>query len=501
MPGMTQAGYIPQKAQPPKKQPPKHAGPNPPGKPKKKKKHKKRMSAAVVVSVIIFLIAALLGAGTIYIYTKTQPYLQTFVPGTMLAGYPLGGATMEEAQGLLDRLAEERFGSWQFTFEYAEQSYTLTAQDLDFEIDSEATFAPLWAAGREGGMLTRYLAMMRMRREPVIVQPVITYDLAAVDTLLETIRADIEQEPVDATIAFYPGTAEPFRFTDEQIGLTLDAAPLRAKAEEAVKSLAPGSAKIVPQEIEPGVYRAELESNISLRSRMAVCLEGSDAAVQNMRLAASALHGLCIEAGETLSFNEAVGPRTAERGYAAAEEPAYGMNVSGVGGGVCQVSTALYRTALLGGLEIEKRSAAVRPVDYCEMGQEAAVSDQGLDLAIKNQTEAALFVTARVYAGDQGTMLELQMIGEPLDARYALKSAVTETGLIEDPAYVRDREGRYATYTDERVPVSEAQMGYEAFVTRQTLSDDGELLAVEGISSDVYEAIPPAIYVGIKDRE
>ena len=114
MPGMTQAGYIPQKAQPPKKQPPKHAGPNPPGKPKKKKKHKKRMSAAVVVSVIIFLIAALLGAGTIYIYTKTQPYLQTFVPGTMLAGYPLGGATMEEAQGLLDRLAEERFGSWQF---------------------------------------------------------------------------------------------------------------------------------------------------------------------------------------------------------------------------------------------------------------------------------------------------------------------------------------------------------------------------------------------------
>ena len=500
MPGMTQAGYIPQKAQPPKKQPPKHTGT--PRKPKKKKhKKKKGISAAVVVSVIIFLIAVLLGAGTIYIYTQTQPYLQTFVPGTMLAGYPLGGATMEEAQGLLDRLAEERFGGWQFTFEYADQSYTLTAQDLAFEIDSEATFAPLWAAGREGGMLTRYLAMLRMRREPVVVQPAIAYDLAAVDTLLETIRADIEQEPIDATIAFHPGSAEPFRFTDEQIGLTLDAAPLRAAAEDAVRSLKPGSAKILPQEINPKVYRSELERNISLRSRMTVTLTGSDAAIGNMRLAASALHGLTIGAGETLSFNGVVGLRTAERGYAAAEEPAYGMEVSGVGGGVCQVSTALYRAALLAGLEVTERSAAVRPVDYCDMGQEAAVSDQGLDLVIKNQTEAAVFMTARVYSGDQGTMLELQMIGEPLDARYALKSAVTETGLIEEPAYVRDREGRYATYTDERVPVSEAQMGYEAFVTRQTLSADGELLAVEGISNDVYEAIPPAIYVGIQERE
>lgn len=490
MPGMTQAGYTPPKAQPPKKQPPKAVKP-------KKKKKKKRVSAAAVISLVIFLIAALVGAATVHIYMQTKPYLNTFVPGTMLAGYPLGGATMEDARGLLEKLAEERFGQWQFTFEHDGQSYTLTAQDLAFEIDESATLDPLWAAGREGGMLTRYLEMRRLLSEPVIMQPVITYDMTAADTLLESIRADIEQEPVDAQMTFHPGSATPFRFTDEVIGYALDAAPLRAQVEAAADALTSGSALVVPEVIEPDVYRAELENSISLRIRLLVPVTGDEAAVANAVLAASALHGLTIGAGETLSFNEAVGARTAERGYVSAAEPAYGLNVSGVGGGVCQVSTALYRAALMGGVDVTERNAAVRPVNYCDMGQEAAVSDQGLDLVLRNQTDAPLFVTSRTYTGDdKRTMLELQLIGEPVGTKYALESIVTETGMIEEPVYVRDKDGLYARYSDERVPVGEAQMGYAAVVTRT--AEGG---AAEEISSDVYEAIPPAIYVGIEDRD
>lgn len=494
---MTQAGYTPPKAQQPKKQPPKA----PAQKPKKKKK-KKRVSAAAIVSLVIFLIAVLVGAATVYIYMQTQPYLTTFVPGTMLAGYPLGGATMEDARSLLEKLAGERFGQWQFTFEHEGQSYTLTAQDLAFEIDESATLDPLWAAGREGGMLTRYIAMQKLVREPLIMQPVIKHDMAAADALLETIRADIEQEPVDATVTFYPDSATPFRFTDEVIGLSLDTLPLRELVSAAANALESGSAVIVPAEIEPGTYRAELENGISLRIRLIASLTGGEAAKVNARLAAACLQGLCIEPGETLSFNETVGPRTAEHGYVTAEEPAYGIGVSGVGGGVCQVSTALYRAALLGGVSVTQRSAAARPVDYCEMGQEAAVSDQGLDLVLFNQTNSPLFVVSRVYEDeDAGTMLEIRLIGEPLDMRYALESAVTETGIIEEPAYIRDRDGLYAKYSDERVPVGEAQTGYAVTVTRTATDGEGNSAGAEEISADTYEAVPPTIYVGIQDRE
>ena len=89
----------------------------------------------------------------------------------------------------------------------------------------------------------------------------------------------------------------------------------------------------------------------------------------------------------------------------------------------------------------------------------------------------------------------------PLAARYALESQSRETGTIEEPVYVRDRDGQYATYTDERVPVSDAQPGYAATVERITLYEGGADLARETVSEDTYDALAPVIYVGVNPRE
>jgi len=238
-----------------------------------------------------------------------------------------------------------------------------------------------------------------------------------------------------------------------------------------------------------------------MRSRVVVQLEGDKAGIANAALAVRAMNGARLEAGETLSFNELVGRRTPENGYAEAEEPAYGANAVGIGGGVCQASTLLYRAALAGGLEIAERSAAVRPVPYCEMGQEAAVSDQGLDLRIRNQTETPMFLMSRTYEEDGRTYAEMTLIGEALGVKYALRSSGRETNTIAEPVYVRDREGRYATYSDQHVPVSEALAGYEAVVERVALDESGGEIAREVVSRNVYEAVPPMIYVGVTQRE
>lgn len=495
MPNMTQAGYTPPKAEPKK-------APSPERKPKKKKKKAaKRMSGAAAFSLAVFVLAALIGAATIYVYLETQPYAYAYLPGTSLERYPLGGASQEEAQALLSRTAGEAASAWRLEMTYMGQSYTLTAADVGLSVDEEATLDPLWQLGREGTMLSRYLKMLDVRRNPVDAQPVISYNMDAADALLERVAADIEREPADASMTFVPGTSEPFRFTDEVTGLVLHTQPLRAQIEQAIASLTPLDMVLVPQEIAPQITRAELEKAIELRCRLVMEIEADEAAYTNVSVAAGRLHGLQLAPGGTLSFNEAVGRRTAEAGYQEAAEPAYGVNVSGVGGGVCQAATALYRAALLSGLGVPTRNAAARPVPYCEAGQEAAVSDQGLDLVIANTTEYPLFIMARTYRGDNAAYLELQVIGEPLDARYALESAVEETPLIEEPVYVRDHEGKYARYDDERVSVGKALPGYRAEVVRVTLNHAGEEEARETVSADRYEAIPPTVYVGIEKRE
>ena len=92
------------------------------------------------------------------------------------------------------------------------------------------------------------------------------------------------------------------------------------------------------------------------------------------------------------------------------------------------------------------------------------------------------------------------LIGAELGKRYALESGVEELPLIEEPVYVRDREGKYAVYTDERVPVSDALPGYMALVERVTLDADGQAIARETISENTYESQAPMIYVGMTER-
>ena len=496
MPTMTRAGYMP-----PKQEPPKAPKPKPPK--KKKKGRRKHLSGAAVVSLAIFLIAAAIGAGTMYVYAQTQPYRQAFLPGTILMGYPLAGATREDAERLMDAIGAEHVDTWRYDIVCMDRTYTLTAQDIGLGIDKEKTLALLWPAGHEGSMLTRYLEMRRLARDGLVLPcPQLIYDLTAVDELLARIRADVECGAVDATVAYTPGSAAPFAFTDEQTGcaLELDPEEVRDAVEKSLMKLAPGSMTLEVTVIEPQVYRAVLENSISLRARVVAQVTGGEAAMHNVQLAAQALCGLRVDSGETFSFNGAVGARTQESGYLAAPEPAYGENVSGVGGGVCQVSTALYRAALLGCVDVRERSAAARPVDYCDMGQEAAVSDQGLDLTLYNQTDAPLFVNARVYEEDGAAYLEMTLIGEELGRRFKLNSLIDETGTIEEPVYVRDRDGQYATYTDERVPVGKALAGYEASVERVTLDENGLEIAAEIVSDSVYEAVPPTIYVGVQER-
>ena len=129
------------------------------------------------------------------------------------------------------------------------------------------------------------------------------------------------------------------------------------------------------------------------------------------------------------------------------------------------------------------------------------MSDQGLDLVLHNQTASNLFISTRVYQQEKNSCLEIMLIGEELGRRYALESSVSELPMIEEPVYVRDREGKYAKYTDERVPVSDALPGYEAAVVRVTLDQDGQEINRETISENTYEPAAPMIYVGMQERE
>ena len=492
MPTMTRAGYVPEK----KPEPPK-----PPKNRKKKRKKKRGMSGAALASLVVFALAVCIGAAALLVYKTVEDSADVFGVGTMISGHPLGGQTRAQGDALLAELTAQQVADWRFDVTCQGRTYALTAADVGLHIDAQETMEPLWQVGKTGSLLERFAQLLTVRREGMNVTPVFGYALEPVDALLAQIVEDTECEPVDATVTFVPGNSEPFRFTDDRVGYALDTTALRAQIVAALERLTPDSVTLTPETLLPEVTRASLEEATVLRARVVLPLTGDEGAIANATQAAGMLNGRRIAPGKTISFNELVGARTRENGYTEAEEPAYGAGVSGVGGGVCQVASALYQAMLLSALDVQERHAAFSPQANCEPGLEAAVSDQGLDLAAVNSTGAMLFLTARVYTDDEGAaQMELQLIGAQPQARYQLACTVEELAAPEEPVYVRDSEGRYATYTDERVPVGEAKAGFAVTVERVTLGGDGEELARETVGSDRYEPVAATVYVGVTER-
>lgn len=114
----------------------------------------------------------------------------------------------------------------------------------------------------------------------------------------------------------------------------------------------------------------------------------------NLRLVARKLNGAFIPPGAVFSFNERVGPRDDDAGYRKARIYANGRITEGIGGGTCQVSSTLYNAALLAGLTPVARSHHSMTVGYLPPGRDATVNYGTIDLKLRNDTGAPVYIRA-----------------------------------------------------------------------------------------------------------
>ncbi len=124
---------------------------------------------------------------------------------------------------------------------------------------------------------------------------------------------------------------------------------------------------------------------------------------ENIRIGGQELHGRLIAPDEVFSLNEALYPITWEKGYRYAPVISGGYLVMGLGGGLCQVATTLYRAALYSGLEIVERHPHLWRVEYYEQdappGFDATIFQGGSDLRFRNNTGQYLLLQVETDLG------------------------------------------------------------------------------------------------------
>ncbi|MGI5971575.1 MAG: VanW family protein [Oscillospiraceae bacterium] len=233
----------------------------------------------------------------------------------------------------------------------------------------------------------------------------------------QAIYNEVYSEPVDAYLD------DDMNIVPEVTGKDFDIDELKALVDGAE----PG--KIVALDInvtQPEILASTISATLfkDVLSEYSTYVTNDSNRNNNINLAASAINGTVLKPGEVFSYNDTVGQRTIERGFKYAHAYVNGNVVDEVGGGICQVSSTIYMTALLANLEIVERVCHQFTVSYLPFGMDATVNWGTTDLKFKNNTEYPIKIESKLEDG----MVKVRLLGTKTDkTRVEMTYVITAT--------------------------------------------------------------------------
>ena len=224
--------------------------------------------------------------------------------------------------------------------------------------------------------------------------------------LLQQWARQIDIPASDARLRFDPNTGALTVIQPSRGGRKLDVEGTLASLRESLEK-GSASAALVIQSAPPAVDSNRV-AEMGIRELVAsgtTYFAGSSAArVRNIEVAAEKFDGLVIPPGGIFSFNDVVEDVSSANGFEDSLVIWGDRTAVGVGGGVCQVSTTVFRAAYSGGFPIVERYNHGYVVDwYGEPGLDATIFTPSVDLRFRNDTGAYLLMQP-VVNGIGGTI-------------------------------------------------------------------------------------------------
>jgi vancomycin resistance protein YoaR len=205
--------------------------------------------------------------------------------------------------------------------------------------------------------------------------------------LLVPVKTQVDRLPLDAKFVFNDQTRQLDLMEDSKVGRALD-------VDDSIKAINEALARgehtvsLVINESQPRVAATATGQELGITELVwaeTSYFYGSSAArIQNIEAAAKQFHGLLVAPGETFSMGEHLGDVSLDNGFAEALIIYGGRTIKGVGGGVCQVSTTLFRTVFNAGFPIVERTPHAYRVSYYEQNASGGVDPRlaGLDATV-----------------------------------------------------------------------------------------------------------------------
>ena len=262
----------------------------------------------------------------------------------------------------------------------------------------------------------------------------------AITEIANEIAKSVNREPQDSVFVFEEGRVK--EFAPAKDGIALDTPALTEKIKESLTTLETSEDTLVSIDVPverkaPKIQTGDV-NNLGIKeligrgsSRFAHSIANR---IYNISLASSRFKGVLVAPGEVFSFNEVLGDVSGFTGYKQAYIIQDGKTILGDGGGVCQVSTTLFRAALNAGLPIVERRAHAYRVSYYEQdsppGLDATVYAPTTDLKFKNDTPGHLLIQPVVDTKKATLVFEIYGTS---DGRIAKTTKPVVTNVVAPP--------------------------------------------------------------------
>jgi vancomycin resistance protein YoaR len=306
-----------------------------------------------------------------------------------------------------------------------------------------------WAIDQ--AMLATMLSIRPQQEADGKLQLVTSLDHARLVATIKPLANDINQPARDARFHFNPDTKTLTPIVTSQYGQTLDPEAAAKQIEQhllAAASRVPGVASplemlnaravALPVNLVKPTIAMEDAAKFGIKELAAQGVsnfKGSAAGrIQNVRTAAAQFDGIVVPPGSTFSFDQYLGDVVEANGYDDAYVIFADRTVLGPGGGVCQVSTTMFRAAFWGGYPIVERWAHAYRVGYYEppVGLDATVFAPSVDLKFKNDTDTFLLIEPVFDL--KRTTLTFNFYGTKPDRTVEMQDPIEENVIPHGPA-------------------------------------------------------------------
>lgn len=349
----------------------------------------KRKLLLTSIILLIILVGASLEAYNIY---STKINIDIIYSGIRIDEFNIGEMTKKDALDYIKKEKTKEINEKSIGLKYKDNTYNISLNDIGYTYNYEEVIDKAYDLGRKGTIFQRYKKIKNLEKSGEKISLESNYNISKIKDIVSDLSDELYIADNDAEFNFNNGN---IIIKDEIIGQEVDKESLQKSIEENVENLE--DINIPVDKIEPK-YTKDYYSRINgiISTYSTDFKNSSPGRKKNIELSADEFNGVLLHTGETLSFNNTIGPIEKQTGYEEAPVIIDGEFTPGIGGGVCQTSTTLYNAALLANLTIVERHPHSILPDYIEKGKDAAIAGDYLDLKFKNDYDYPIYITSKV---------------------------------------------------------------------------------------------------------